>query len=258
MKPTCFFLLHSAAAVLRAPARLSTAALVLLLAACGGAGSPDGASTAIGATTPTALLASDAQQTAGTSSSPTAGTAPSQPTSTAVKGSSNSAPVADAGTPQAAQLATTVTLDGRASRDPEGDVLQYQWVLSSRPAASRAALNAADTATPNFVPDATGRYVATLLVSDGHFASAPATVVITVKAPNGAPSAAVGVDRDAVVGAILRLDGTRSEDPNGDSLIYRWTLTTRPVAAPPCCKTPIRSSPPWCPMWPATMWPRCR
>lgn len=230
MKPTCFSPLRSAAAALRAPARLSAAALVLLLAACGGAGSPEGASTASGATTPTALLASDAKQTAGTASA--------QPAGTTAQGSTNTAPVADAGTPQAAQLATTVTLDGRASRDAEGDMLQYQWVLSSRPAASRAALNAAATATPDFVPDATGRYVATLLVSDGQVASAPATVVITVKAPNGAPSAAAGVDRDAVVGAILRLDGTRSEDPNGDSLVYRWTLTTRPAGSTAVLQNP--------------------
>lgn len=45
----------------------------------------------------------------------------------------NSAPVADAGTDQTAQINDPVTLDGSGSSDVDGDSLTYFWSLITEP-----------------------------------------------------------------------------------------------------------------------------
>ena len=82
----------------------------------------------------------------------------------------NTAPVADAGTDQSSCAATTVTLDGSGSSDPEGDPISYAWVFNSKPSSS--ALTYSDisdrtSASPSFTPDVSGTYVLRLTVNDG-------------------------------------------------------------------------------------------
>ena len=52
----------------------------------------------------------------------------------------NHAPVANAGAAQNVLLGATVTLDGRASTDPEGSALTMRWVLDQLPPGSQAVL----------------------------------------------------------------------------------------------------------------------
>jgi hypothetical protein len=94
----------------------------------------------------------------------------------------NTPPVADAGPHQRAFVDAPVTLDGRASSDPEGDPLTFQWSLLSRPAGSTTALIGVDTARPVFTPDRSGLYVAQLKVNDGTADSAPDTTTVTAEA----------------------------------------------------------------------------
>lgn len=49
-------------------------------------------------------------------------------------------PVARAGTAQTVAFGSRVRLDGRASSDPDGDALSFQWSRTSRPTGSTAAL----------------------------------------------------------------------------------------------------------------------
>ena len=75
----------------------------------------------------------------------------------------NRAPVAHAGADQVLNQAGTVTLDGSASFDPDGDTLTYQWVqVSGRP----ATLTGADTVNPTFTAEQ-GSYTFRLIVDDG-------------------------------------------------------------------------------------------
>src|ERR1019366_8768698 len=95
----------------------------------------------------------------------------------------NTAPVANAGSPQTVAIGATVTLDGTQSSDANNDPLTYKWSLLSTPPSSAAVWVGARTASPTFVADLAGTYVAQLIVNDGFVDSQPSTVTIT--ASNG-------------------------------------------------------------------------
>ncbi len=90
----------------------------------------------------------------------------------------NQAPTANAGQDAAVSVGIAVAVDGSASSDPDGDALSYTWTLSA-PTGSSASLDDAASATPSFVPDVDGAYVASLTVNDGTDDSGPDDVTIT-------------------------------------------------------------------------------
>jgi len=103
---------------------------------------------------------------------------------TVTASAANSTPVANAGNNQTVTLAGspavwTVTLSGAGSTDANGDTLTYLWAITTKPTSSTAALSSTSVASPTFVADLVGIYVATLIVNDGKVSSTPATVVIT-------------------------------------------------------------------------------
>ncbi len=93
--------------------------------------------------------------------------------------SSNLSPVASAGSNQTITINNLVTLDGRASSDPDSgpQPLTYAWSQVSGPAT--VSLVGASTAQPTFTPNAAGIYTFQLTVSDGQ-ATNSANVPITV------------------------------------------------------------------------------
>ncbi|MEF8770614.1 RHS repeat-associated core domain-containing protein [Candidatus Accumulibacter contiguus] len=95
----------------------------------------------------------------------------------------NRPPLADAGPDQSVARGKRVSLDGSASRDPEGATLSHTWSLIDRPAGSAATLTDANRVRPTFTADVPGQYIAQLIVRDGPLASAPDTVRITVTDP---------------------------------------------------------------------------
>ena len=99
----------------------------------------------------------------------------------------NSAPTANAGPDQNVATGSTVTLNGSASSDADGDLLAYTWTMVSRPSGSGAALSNATASNPTFIADTDGNYVVGLVVNDGSVDSSPASVTITAAAsgPNG-------------------------------------------------------------------------
>ena len=145
--------------------------------------------------------------------------------------STNSAPVASAGANQSAVTSTSVTLNGSASSDANGDPLTYAWSFTSRPAGSTAALAGATTATPTFTPEIAGSYVVGLTVNDGKVSSTAATVTITATTANAAPVANAGSSQNVLVGGVVTLNGSASSDANGDPLTYAWSFTSRPAGS---------------------------
>ena len=143
----------------------------------------------------------------------------------------NVAPVANAGPYQNVVTGNTITLDGSASTDANGDILTYKWVMISRPLTSTAALTPDTAMKPTFVADKAGTYVFSLQVSDSKLSSNLSYVTITAGAANVAPVANAGSAQTVARAATLTLDGSGSTDANGDTLIYTWTMTFRPTSS---------------------------
>jgi hypothetical protein len=106
------------------------------------------------------------------------GTVNSAPdTVTITAGVGNTAPVATVGPDQTVAVRATVTLDGSASRDTDGNALTYRWALMAKPTGSTATLSDPTAARSTFVADMGGEYVAQLTVNDGKLDSPPATTM---------------------------------------------------------------------------------
>ncbi|MBW2258220.1 MAG: hypothetical protein JRI25_26980 [Deltaproteobacteria bacterium] len=97
--------------------------------------------------------------------------------------------MADAGPDQTVFVTDTVTLDGSASSDDDGDTLSYFWSLLSTPAGSAATLSDSGAVGPTFDVDLPGSYVAQLIVNDGRTDSAPDTVTVSMRWIDDTPPA---------------------------------------------------------------------
>jgi hypothetical protein len=134
----------------------------------------------------------------------------------------DSAPTADAGTPQTVPVGTVVILDGSKSTDVNGDPLTYSWTIVSAPVGSTAQISDSSAVNPKFTIDKPGNYTLQLVVNDGFLASTPAQV--TISTSNSAPVAVAGGDQQVLAGTPIQLDGSKSYDIDGDALTYKWTL----------------------------------
>lgn len=85
----------------------------------------------------------------------------------------------DAGDDRAVNVSETATLDGTRSFVPEGHEIRYTWALDSAPDGSLSVLMDADTVYPYFLVDTEGRYVISLIISDGINTSDPDYVTVT-------------------------------------------------------------------------------
>ncbi len=92
---------------------------------------------------------------------------------------SNNTPIANAGPDQSVFVGDSVFLDGSGSADVDGDLLTFDWSLTSVPEGSGAALSDSSAVAPTFEADRSGSYVAQLIVSDGVADSVPDTVIVS-------------------------------------------------------------------------------
>ncbi len=177
--------------------------------------------------------------------------------------SENQPPIADAGTggPLPPCTESEFELNAYGSYDPEGEGLEYLWAVLEVPAGSHAdgSLDSGDTgpagspafddpslATPTFTWDVVGTYTFQLNVFDGELWSAPDVVSVTIpdRSENTSPVANAGDDQSIEAeaecdlvsygvhecedceGETIELDGTSSNDPDGDELNYYWSDAT--------------------------------
>lgn len=103
--------------------------------------------------------------------------------SNASGGTTNTVPIALAGSDKNVMTGSQVSLDGSNSSDADGDNLTYNWFFSSVPSGSTALLTNAATVSPNFTPDLDGDYIASLIVNDGKANSTADSVTISSSTP---------------------------------------------------------------------------
>ena len=142
----------------------------------------------------------------------------------------NARPVANAGPDQLVVLGQSVQLDSSTSHDVDGDQLTFRWSLLSQPSnGAPVTLSDPTVVNPSFVANLPGTYVVQLLVNNGTVDSLPDTVVITTQ--NSRPVANAGPDQRVAVTSTVHLDGSTSNDRDGDPLSYRWSFTSTPAGS---------------------------
>ena len=147
---------------------------------------------------------------------------------TTATATTNVAPTANPGASQNVLVGAVVSMDGSASKDPDGGTLTFKWTLIGKPVGSAATLTNSSYPNPKFTADLAGNYVLSLVVNDGKKDSAVASVSVTAATANAAPVANAGSNQNITIGATVTLDGTASSDANNDSLTYKWTLQSKP------------------------------
>ena len=133
----------------------------------------------------------------------------------------NKVPAANAGPDQSVPEGIVVTLDGTTSSDSDGNSLNYSWT-----APSEIKLSSTTVAKPTFIaPEVISdkNYTFSLVVNDGMVNSTEDQIVITVKQVNKAPVANAGFDKTLDENSLCILDGSGSNDPDGNTLTFLWT-----------------------------------
>ena len=144
--------------------------------------------------------------------------------------SESDTPTASVTAPQNAGEGATVTLDGTASDDPNGDSLTYLWTYDTgTPVLTLVNATAPSTTftAPQVAQETSLGFTLTVRDTDGNSDDHSVTVRIS-NSQNEPPTAVASSDTggQANEGVTVTLDGSNSDDPNGDSLTYLWTYDT--------------------------------
>ena len=132
----------------------------------------------------------------------------------------NTAPVADAGGPYSGTKNNAVAVDGSASADPDGGLVQWEWDCETDGTYEIAAAAATgDACTFTTV----GTFTVTLRVTDDDGGTGTASATATIG--NDAPTADAGGPYTGDEGVAISLDGSASTDAGGALVQWEWDCT---------------------------------
>jgi len=135
----------------------------------------------------------------------------------------NQPPVANAGGPYSAAVGAPVTLDGSASRDPDGSIASYAWTFGNGTNGSGA--------TPSATYATAGTFTVTLTVTDNGGATSQASTPVTVTANAQPPVASAGGPYAGAANTAINFTGAASRDPDGSVVSYLWSFGDGATAA---------------------------
>lgn len=147
-----------------------------------------------------------------------------------VNAAPNQAPNANAGADISIAIpATSSILNGSASNDPDGNIVNYLWSKLSGPA--QGTIASPSSVTTNVSNLTIGTYKFILVVTDNGGLTDRDTMQLTVgAAPNQAPNANAGADLSITLPAnSAMLNGSLSNDPDGNITTYAWSKLSGPV-----------------------------
>jgi Bacterial Ig domain/PKD domain len=138
----------------------------------------------------------------------------------------NQVPITEAGPDQTVSETQTVNLDGSKSSDPDGDKLSYNWKQTGGDV--KINMDSSDGVAASFVAPVTEKEEQVkieLTVDDSKGGKSSDTVNITIKKANQEPVSDAGSDQTADAKAEVKLDGSKSTDPDGNNLKFEWSQT---------------------------------
>jgi RHS repeat-associated protein len=118
-------------------------------------------------------------------------------------------------------------------------LVTYLWTLTARPAGSLASLSGADGAIAQLSADGNGPFTVELVLSEGGVARAP--IALQLRRDNVEPVSvitAAGGAAPATQGLGVTLSAAGSYDPDGDRLLYQWSLVSKPAGSAAVMNTP--------------------
>ena len=147
------------------------------------------------------------------------------------KASNNKSPISVAGPDQSIRLPlNSIDLDGRASSDPDSNIVGYKWTMIAGPSSFTIGNNAqVQTVVTNLIQ---GIYHVELTVTDAAGLFSRDTMQVGVNSPssNLPPVADAGPDQKRILrSAYLKLDGSASHDKDGSIVLSLWTQVNGPV-----------------------------
>jgi len=126
----------------------------------------------------------------------------------------------------------TVTLDGSLSNDPQGKKLTaFKWSILSTPQASIAVIPTDTDTNTTFKPDVDGNYELGLKVFNGTDTSSYARLLFEVRTTNGTPIAKASNDTTVATKVKIKVNGSKSSDPENDPLTYAWSFFSQPAGS---------------------------
>ena len=142
----------------------------------------------------------------------------------------NLLPTADAGSDRTEPERTSISLDASASDDPDVGIASYQWrQLSGTPVTIDQPDSVTPTLTTPEVPVNGGTLEFEVTVTDTEGATDTDSVVISVLNVNLTPTANAGPDQSVYEGQAVVLDGSSSNDQDGEITAFAWELMSGAV-----------------------------